>query len=211
MNLSVLKHQDILSAAMELFKAKGFQGTTMQAIADAAGVSKRTLYRHFPNKDKLFSRLIGELSKQCIQNVTIRFKPDQPLASQLRQLLEEKLALFENPDFLWLVRIAVPELIICPERARLLTEVLHHQEGPLTQWLKDANDAGAIDCLHPISLAKQVQGMLDGTALWPQLLGGSMPLNSQEKSDLISNAIRFITSSNSQSPFATLPAAHALI
>lgn len=44
---------DIVAAAVTLFEAEGFDMVTMEQIAGAAGVSRRTLYRHFPTKDRV--------------------------------------------------------------------------------------------------------------------------------------------------------------
>lgn len=49
----------ILAAAQELFLARGFRATTMEAVARAAGVAKPTLYARFPDKETLL-RVIGE-------------------------------------------------------------------------------------------------------------------------------------------------------
>jgi len=43
----------IADAAVELFSTRGFTETTMDDVAEAAGVSRRTAYRHFPSKDDL--------------------------------------------------------------------------------------------------------------------------------------------------------------
>jgi AcrR family transcriptional regulator len=43
----------IADAAVALFIERGFAETTMEEVADAAGVSRRTAYRHFPSKDDL--------------------------------------------------------------------------------------------------------------------------------------------------------------
>ncbi len=48
----------ILNAAMIVFAEKGFHLTTVDEIAEAAGVGKGTLYRYFANKETLFSELI---------------------------------------------------------------------------------------------------------------------------------------------------------
>ncbi len=52
------KDRAIVLAARENFLRDGFAGASMDAIAVSAGVSVKTIYRHFPNKDKLFSRVM---------------------------------------------------------------------------------------------------------------------------------------------------------
>ncbi|WP_405497373.1 TetR family transcriptional regulator [Nocardia sp. NBC_00511] len=42
--------QELIDAALLLFERRGFEQTTVQEIADAAGVSRRTFHRHFPSK-----------------------------------------------------------------------------------------------------------------------------------------------------------------
>src|SRR5262245_20306739 len=44
---------DIADAAVALFIERGYVDTTMEAVAEAAGVSRRTAYRYFPNKEDL--------------------------------------------------------------------------------------------------------------------------------------------------------------
>jgi len=50
--------EKILAAALEVFSANGFHGTTVDEIAENAGLGKGTVYRHFQSKKGLFSELI---------------------------------------------------------------------------------------------------------------------------------------------------------
>ncbi|WP_157987388.1 TetR/AcrR family transcriptional regulator [Jiangella endophytica] len=44
---------EIVEAGLRLFDERGYDAVTMEQIASAAGVSRRTLYRHFPTKDRI--------------------------------------------------------------------------------------------------------------------------------------------------------------
>jgi AcrR family transcriptional regulator len=48
------KRQAILESAYRLFRAQGFNGTSMADITSQVGGSKATLYSHFPSKEELF-------------------------------------------------------------------------------------------------------------------------------------------------------------
>lgn len=50
---SAQAHGKVLEAAAELFAAQGIDATSMDAIAEASGVSKATIYKHWPDKDAL--------------------------------------------------------------------------------------------------------------------------------------------------------------
>lgn len=43
----------ILDATLEVFRERGYEGTTIPAIADRAGIAQGTLYNYFPSKEKL--------------------------------------------------------------------------------------------------------------------------------------------------------------
>jgi AcrR family transcriptional regulator len=52
--------QRILDAALELFAANGFAGTSMRALARASGLRESSLYNHFSGKDELYQAVIGQ-------------------------------------------------------------------------------------------------------------------------------------------------------
>ncbi|MBS1158063.1 MAG: transcriptional regulator [Proteobacteria bacterium] len=43
----------VVQCALQLFRERGVDATTMEAVAEVAGITKRTLYRYFPNKEAI--------------------------------------------------------------------------------------------------------------------------------------------------------------
>lgn len=60
------RRRQILQVAMSLFSRRGFRGTTTKEIAQAAGVSEAMVFRHFANKQELYSAIIDH--KACADN-----------------------------------------------------------------------------------------------------------------------------------------------
>jgi len=56
------RNAQIVRVAMKLFSQKGFKGTTTREIAQKAGISEATIFKHFAKKDALYSAIID---KQC--------------------------------------------------------------------------------------------------------------------------------------------------
>jgi AcrR family transcriptional regulator len=54
----------ILAAARELFYRRGIHAVGVDAIAEAAGTNKMTLYRHFASKDVLIAACLSELTQE---------------------------------------------------------------------------------------------------------------------------------------------------
>ena len=57
------RRKQILRVAIELFSQRGFSGTTTKVIAQAAGVSEAMVFRHFANKEELYSAILDH--KAC--------------------------------------------------------------------------------------------------------------------------------------------------
>jgi len=50
---SARAHDSVLNAALQLFSERGIDATSMDAIAETSGVSKATIYKHWPDKEAL--------------------------------------------------------------------------------------------------------------------------------------------------------------
>jgi AcrR family transcriptional regulator len=57
---SASAHQKVLDATFELMAERGVDGTSMDAIAEASGVSKATIYKHWADKDALLLEMMAE-------------------------------------------------------------------------------------------------------------------------------------------------------
>ncbi len=81
---SVTSHAQIERAAFELFERQGFEGTTLDDIAAAVGVSRRTLFRYFDSKNDIpwgqFDQSLTEFAR-----ILRSFDPDLPLAETIHR------------------------------------------------------------------------------------------------------------------------------
>lgn len=75
---SAQKRLAILDAARELFVRNGYELTSVDAIAATAGVSKRTVYDHFGDKELIYSTVLEGVSERL--TITIQAALDQELA-----------------------------------------------------------------------------------------------------------------------------------
>lgn len=66
------RRQQLLQVAMRLFSEKGFSGTTTKEIAQSAGVSEATVFKHFSNKDELYSAILDQ--KACDRDFSNPFE-----------------------------------------------------------------------------------------------------------------------------------------
>jgi AcrR family transcriptional regulator len=63
------RRQQLLAHACELFAQSGFHETSMDDIAEAAGVTKPVLYQHFPSKRALYIELLEDTGRRLLERL----------------------------------------------------------------------------------------------------------------------------------------------
>jgi AcrR family transcriptional regulator len=66
------RRSQLLEVALERFAASGYHETSMEEIADAAGVTKPVLYQHFHSKQELFAELLESEGRDLLTDVEAR-------------------------------------------------------------------------------------------------------------------------------------------
>lgn len=69
---AALRRSQLLDAALDRFGAQGFHDTSMDDIAEEAGVSKPVLYQHFPSKRTLYLELMETVGSRMLASITAR-------------------------------------------------------------------------------------------------------------------------------------------
>jgi AcrR family transcriptional regulator len=81
------RRPEVLDAALELFLERGYDGASMQAVADRAGVTKPVVYACFPGKDELFRALLAREEERILAEIQGAFA-NADLADPERTLIE---------------------------------------------------------------------------------------------------------------------------
>ena len=152
------RRRQLFDVALDLFAAHGFAATTMDDIAEAAGVTKPLVYQHFESKRALYLELLDAVSSGMIERIV----QATGAAEGPRQQVELGFA-------------AYFELMVGDERAfRLLYgrdapddpelgAALHRVEEAIAEAIDPLIDAG-LDPAHRLLLAHAVVGMAEGAS-----------------------------------------------
>src|SRR3954466_2627689 len=68
----------ILDAALEVFAKRGYNGASIDEIAQAAGISKALIYEHFPSKKDLHVSLLERHTQEIFERLAEAAAPSQP-------------------------------------------------------------------------------------------------------------------------------------
>lgn len=189
LRLTDRKREAIIQAAIAEFRANGFEVTSMDKIAATAGVSKRTVYNHFPSKEELFAEILNQLWARISAEQSVTYNRDQPLREQLRQMLQAKVQLMADENFLTLARVAIAATIHSPERAQNMIERMGEREEALTVWIRAAQADGRLKPVDPEFAAHQVQGLLKTFGFWPQMSMGRAALDVDMQNTVAESAL----------------------
>lgn len=121
---SEAKADAIREAAAILFMTEGVERTSMDAISQAAGVSKQTVYSHFNSKDDLFRACIAS-KVQMYGLDESRLPVDVPVDAALQKVGRQLLTLLSDPEVIQMFRLMISE-------ANAFPKVVHsfHETGP---------------------------------------------------------------------------------
>jgi AcrR family transcriptional regulator len=85
----------ILEAALQLFRDRGFEATTMREIAESAGVATGAAYYYFDSKDAIVLAFYGQAQKDMTARLEEVLAASRDLTERLRGILQVKLEYFE--------------------------------------------------------------------------------------------------------------------
>lgn len=166
------KRDAIVQAAIVEFRDNGFEATSVDKVAARAGVSKRTLYNHFASKDELFAAILHILWESSASELRRAYEPQRPVREQLMELLQSKLAMLADDNFLALARVAIAAALHSPERAREMVDRIGEKDGAMLDWIRAAQKHGALKAADAAQAYKQLECLVKGVAFWPQVAMG---------------------------------------
>ncbi len=138
---AVRRDARLLNIATTLFMERGFDGTSMDAVAEAGGVSKPTLYNRYQDKRDLFAAVLRSRIKLWLAPVSAAAESQAgttgvgSVEETLHRLSREMLAHSMTPDTAMLQRVVAAQAVRFPELARLA-----HEEG----WLRAVRGVAAL-------------------------------------------------------------------
>lgn len=195
------KREQIREAARRLFLEQGSEGTSMDAITAAAGVSKRTLYKYYGSKEALLADIVyhitlGNRGPLPIDPDKLTFKSAADLERLLNWIANDIVEHHRNPEFLALMRIIITETPRMPELAAQYREaVIERGFRFLVAIFDRAREAGIVKTGDPATAVRLFMGPILLATYTYGLMGPSPPrgLTREEIQDQIRLLLAAIT------------------
>lgn len=166
------KRQAILDAAQSLFLSNGYAGSSMDAIAAEAGVSKLTVYSHFTDKETLFAAAVKVKCNEQLPDILFELVDGVPIEKVLLDIGHAFHALVNSRESIELHRV----MISLGTKDSKLPQ-LFFEAGPqvlineMAKLLSQANSTGKLTVEKPTLAADQFFCLLKGTSNFGLLIG----------------------------------------
>jgi TetR/AcrR family transcriptional regulator, mexJK operon transcriptional repressor len=189
------KHREIMQAAAAVFVARGYDGTSMDEIASRAGVSKQTIYKHFSDKDNLFTEIILATTRQVddvVRLVTDTIGGSRDLGRDLRVLGRNFLQVLMDEELLQIRRLVIANADRMPSLGRKWYEQgFERVLATLSSSFRALADQKLLRVEDPRLAANHFVGML----LWipvneAMFTGNNRPRSKVELNHLADGAVR---------------------
>mgnify|MGYP003657578289 FL=1 len=185
---SQIKRAAIIEAARTTFKELGVAATSMDKLAEVAGVSKRTVYNHFATKEALVMTLMTDLWQQALSQPSVVYDSHQPLAEQLQQLVRFDMDYIQSEEHIEVSRMVIGHLFYTTEMQEELQKVIK-EETAILRWIKAATLDGRLTVTNVEQAQAEVQSLIKGQCFWPLIFQVEEPLNDQQKDDIAASIV----------------------
>lgn len=192
---SAVKKAAIVRAALRLFLRDGFARTSVDAIAEQAGVSKRTIYNHYRDKENLFLSVISETfdsMANVVSDLIDTYLADVPEGQVEDNIVsfasETALLAARSPERSSLIRLMMAEAPHFPElwRARMRPQAV---TAEIAKRLAVLASRGLLDIPEPDDAANHLFALTMGQ-MNNRSLFGVFPLSDEEVMRLATSGAR---------------------
>jgi len=169
----------ILEHAMTEFARTGYSGTTMEAIAEAAGVSKGTLYNYFASKQELFFSLIDLGMEDLGTVMKVAMESDGSIQEKTRTLVARFLEVFEKGRDIHKIVMTEGERIIMASHkdlSRMMREQIMAFVQLLADFVKMGQAEGVFRPCDPLKAAFIILNIITAETKYTLFTGHSGPV-----------------------------------
>jgi len=171
----------IVEAAVRLFLESGFGSVSMDDLAEAAGVARRTLYNQFASKEDIFREMLLRVSGRLENAFPPGIETQGDVEEVLRRVARMILELHKDPEYLGFLRMVVADSRQFAWIAGELAAVMDPLSDRLARYLAHLTAMGVLNCRNPLLAAHQYMGALNEFSLWPWMIGREpLPVPAEE-------------------------------
>jgi len=160
-----MTRQDILEAAAQVFRQKGFHGASMNDIADAVNLQKASLYHHVSSKQEILFELLDQSLKLLLEQISAISAQNVSADKKLRSMIHAYLTILAD-------NLDLAAVLLFEHRALEHRQHARHVpnrdkfESLWRDVIADGVRTKTFRCDDPALTARALLGLLNWTTTW---------------------------------------------
>ena len=158
-NQSEVKYNRLMEKAESLFIEYGYKSVSMNQIAEAAGISKMTIYKYFPTKEELFMSVLQLLMDKSYDYIDDRLKNIEGIIEKIDELLKYGIESSRNYSLVFYKDIMDNPII----SAKVLQEKKRKSKEIFIDIIRTGKKRGEVRDVDEVFMANMLMALIDGT------------------------------------------------
>ena len=160
-----MTREDILEAAAQVFRQKGFHGASMSDIAEAVNLQKASLYHHVSSKQEILVEILGQALQLLLERISAITNQNISAEKKLRLMIHEYLQILVD-------NIDLATVLLFEHRALERRKQSRHipDRDKFEALWRDVISEGvrtkAFQCDDPALATRALLGLLNWTITW---------------------------------------------
>lgn len=158
-NQSEIKYNRLMEKAESLFIEYGYKSVSMNQIAEAAGISKMTIYKYFPTKEELFMKVLQVLTDKSYKYIEDKVKNTEGTIEKIDELLIQGIEATRNYSLVFYKDIMDNPII----SSKVLQEKKRRSKEIFLDIIRTGKERGEIRDVDEDFMANMLMALIDGT------------------------------------------------
>jgi TetR/AcrR family transcriptional regulator, cholesterol catabolism regulator len=192
--VAALKRERTLGAAVDLFYERGYENSTLEAVAERLGVTKPFIYSHFGSKADLLAEICGSGISKSLEAIDSVQGTKGPVAERLRMFAQRFVTVvLENQKHIAI--FTREEKNLETKDFKRISDMRRDFDGKLVSLLESGVKTGELHIGDPQIAALAIGGMVSWAYVWYRPKGR---LSVSEVADEMSDLIQTMVGSTAQ-------------
>lgn len=165
------RREQIVTLAARLFGEKGYDGTSLRDIAEAAGITKAALYYHFPDKERLYEDVAMTRIRELLEEVKAAIEKSDDPVEKIRLFLIASARRMDRDRLGWMASANIFWSLDRTKRGPAIMKVRDDYEHLLRDLIAEAIKQKRFRLVDPAVLGRLLLSGLNHMPRWHQPKG----------------------------------------
>ena len=160
-----LGREKIIEEAVELFKVKGYLGTSVQDLANKLGFTKAALYYYIQSKEEVLWEIIDQTMCTAERRMETLMQQEMPVLERLKQIIYNQILNVQD-DAPYMTIFFNEKVHLSPEKLAIIHARQRNYEESIATVIRQGIAEGVLEPVDALLTAYGILGMINWIIYW---------------------------------------------